>query len=69
VSAKFHLTNKTLHLLVAVLILLTSVPMHRGFYKGATGLRWSRGLTITSEAQGYSDLVRAIEKHTGLKTS
>jgi hypothetical protein len=39
-------------------------PLHRGvFFRGLAGALWPRGFTITSEAQGYSALVQAIEEH------
>lgn len=41
-------------------------PLHRALvFRGAGSLTWSRGFTITSEAQGYRALVRAIEEHVG----
>lgn len=41
-------------------------PLHRAFVFWGTGSPvWSRGFTITSEAQGYHALVGAIEGHIG----
>ncbi len=39
-------------------------PLHRGLlFRGLAGALWPRGFTITSEAQGYSDLIQTIEEH------
>ena len=41
-------------------------PVHRSLpRRGPKGWQWPRGFQITSEAQGYSDLVRAIEARVG----
>lgn len=41
-------------------------PLHRSLpRKGSRGWQWPRGFVITSEAQGYSDLVRVIEERIG----
>lgn len=46
-----------------ILIARGLTPLHEGLVKGPEGWEWSRCFMITSDGQGYSDVVHVIEQH------